>query len=515
MAYLMGIDLGSTSIKAVVYDETGNMIACGSQPTPLTHDNPDQPTWCVWDPKRIWDCVVYASMEATSKIKNVEEIKAVAVTGFGMDGLPMDRDGNPLYPMISWHCPRTIPQYEAFTRRIGAENIFHRTGKRAQAIDTIYRMQWVQENHPEIMDATDKWLLIEDYINYMLCGVKATDYSMATCTSAFDQRTHDWCDDLLREAGISKSIFPKAYQAGRVLGTILPMAARETGLAPGTVVVLGGHDYICAALATGAIDESVLLDITGTWEMLVLATDQISLTDKLYESGYYLEGHVAKGKCCYVGSTVSGDMTEWMRKNLCAEERMIASAQEVDVWTAIIDACHKSPPGSNGCMFLPHFSGAGAPNRNPNSMGAYVGLHNAVRKRDMMRSVMEGLDYQFRMMVESFTENRLGSPQRIIATGGAAYNKFWMQNKADITGHCLEVPELYEATPLGAAMVAGLGIGIYDNEQQAVEAVRRKVTVYEPDHALHEQYNDYYQNIYVHLQDALKDINHAISKRFR
>ena len=182
--------------------------------------------------------------------------------------------------MISWHCPRTIPQYEAFTRRIGAENIFHRTGKRAQAIDTIYRMQWVQENHPEIMDATDKWLLIEDYINYMLCGVKATDYSMATCTSAFDQRTHDWCDDLLREAGISKSIFPKAYQAGRVLGTILPMAARETGLAPGTVVVLGGHDYICAALATGAIDESVLLDITGTWEMLVLATDQISITDK-------------------------------------------------------------------------------------------------------------------------------------------------------------------------------------------------------------------------------------------
>ena len=120
MAYLMGIDLGSTSIKAVVYDETGNMIACGSQPTPLTHDNPDQPTWCVWDPKRIWDCVVYASMEATSKIKNVEEIKAVAVTGFGMDGLPMDRDGNPLYPMISWHCPRTIPQYEAFTRRICA-----------------------------------------------------------------------------------------------------------------------------------------------------------------------------------------------------------------------------------------------------------------------------------------------------------------------------------------------------------------------------------------------------------
>ena len=148
-------------------------------------------------------------------------------------------------------------------------------------------------------------------------------------------------------------------------------------------------------------------------------------------------------------------------------------------------------------------------------MGAYVGLHNAVRKRDMMRSVMEGLDYQFRMMVDSFTDNHLGNLQRIVATGGAAYNKFWMQNKADITGRRLEVPELYEATPLGAAMVAGLGIGIYDNEQQAVEAVRRNVTVYEPDEELHKRYDDYYQNIYVHLQDALKDINHAISKRFR
>ena len=515
MSYLMGINLGSNNIMAVVYNENGKMVASSSQPTPLTYNDKTQPTWSVWDPKRIWDNVVYTIMDATTQVSDVEEIKAVAVTGFGMDGLPLGRDGTPLYPMISWHCPRTIPQFERFTREIGSENVFKRTGKQTMHIDTIYRMIWMKENHPDILAQTDKWLLIEDYINFMLCGEKATDYSMATCTSAFDLRTHDWCGDILKEAAISKSIFPKAFQSGQVLGTILPIVAKETGLSPKTQVVLGGHDYICAAFASGAIDQSVLLDITGAWEMLVLATDKIRITEDLFESGFYLEGHVVKDKCCYVGSTVSGDMTEWMRKNLCAEEKMIAGAEDTSVWDIIARVCEKSTVGSNGCMFLPHFTGAGAPCHDPTSMGAFVGLHNAVAKRDMIRSVIEGLDYQFRMMVDSFTHYNLGVPTRIVATGGAARNKFWMQNKADVTGCRLEVPSLYEVTPLGAAMIAGLGTGVYASEQEAIDAVRTDVKIYEPNQENHKRYDDLFQNIYSKLQGTLKDVNKELSRRFR
>lgn len=515
MAYLMGIDLGSTSIKAVVYDECGRKISAGYQTTPLTHDNKQQPTWCVWDPKRIWDCVVYAIAEATAAISDVQEIKAVAVTGFGMDGLPLSREGKPLYPMISWHCPRTIPQYERFIREVGRENIFKRTGNQPQSINSIYRMMWIKENHPEILEETDKWLLIEDYINFMLCGAKCTDYSMATCTSVFDQRTHDWCGDLLKEAGIPRRIFPKAHQAGRVLGTVLPIVAEMTGLSPKTQVVLGGHDYICAALPVGAIDQSVLLDITGTWEMLVLATDQIRVTDTLFENGLFLEGHVVKDRCCYVASTICGDMTEWMYRQLCAEEKHVAEQRGVNVWQAISQTCESAPVGGNGCMFLPHFSGAGAPCYDPNSMGAFVGLHNAVRRRDMLRSVFEGLDYQFRGIAELFRTLHLGDPTRIVATGGATRNAFWMQNKADVTGCTLEVPNLFEATPMGAALVAGLGIGVYQNERQAVEAVRSDVQIYEPNRETHKKYNDLYENIYAGLQSALKDVNAELSKRFR
>ncbi|MCF0145029.1 MAG: hypothetical protein HUJ73_00430 [Eubacterium sp.] len=515
MAYLMGIDLGSTSIKAIVYDELGNAVSSGSRPTPLTYDNKSQPTWCVWEPQQIWNSVTAAVREAVSAVENAEDIKALAVTGFGMDGLPIGNDGAPLYPMISWHCPRTIPQFEEFSQRMGTEYLFKRTGKTPQAIDSIYRMIWMKENRPDVLEKTDKWLLIEDYVNFRLCGERATDYSMATTTSVFDQRTHSWFDDLIEKAGIPRSIFPEAYRSGRILGNVLPETAEETGLSPKTKVVLGGHDYICAALATGAIDPSTLLDITGTWEMLVLSTDSTEITDDLYRSGYYLEGHVAPDRCCYVGSTISGDMTEWMRKQLCGEERIIADSQGKNIWSLISDACEKSSAGSSGCMFLPHFSGACAPHFDPNSMGAFVGLHNPVTKQDMIRSVFEGLDYQFRLMMDTFNKYKLGNPQRIVTTGGAVNNSFWVQNKADVTGCRLEVPEIDEATPLGAAMTAGIGAGIYKDEYEAVNAVRRNVKVYEPNEEAHKLYDECYNDVYVKLQDALSGVNHELSRKFR
>ena len=515
MAYLMGIDLGSTSIKAVVYNEKGDMVSNGYRPTPLTHDNPEQPAWCVWEPERIWNCVCESITQAVSEISDPAEIKAVAVTGFGMDGLPMDKDGNPLYPMISWHCPRTNPQYERFTGEVGAENIFRLTGKQPQNIDSIYRMLWMKDNRPDILEKTDTWLLIEDYVNYMLCGVMGTDYSMATCTSAFDQRTHSWVRDLIGTAGIPEGIFPEARQSGYVLGKIRADVAEQTGLSKDTQVVLGGHDYICAAFAVGAVDSSVMLDITGTWEMLLMATDKAQITDDLFKSGLYLEGHVAKDRCCYVANSISGDMTEWLNAQLCSDEHQRAAAEGINNWQAIEETCLRSSAGSKGCVFLPHFSGAGTPDYDINSMGAFVGLHNGTGREDLVRSVFEGLNYQMQQIIEAYKTFGIGDPSRIITTGGSTRNAFWMQNKADITGSVIEVPDLFEATPLGAALIAGVGVGVFRDEQEAVDAVRRDVTVYEPDPESHRIYADLYENVYRRLQNDLKKVNAELSKRFR
>jgi len=514
MAYLMGIDLGSTSIKAVVYDYTGTHVASGSAPTPLSYLDKNNPTHCVWEPEKIWNSVVDAVRQAVHCIKNADDIDAVAVTGFGMDGLPLDKNGRELYPLISWHCPRTIPISQEYSTRVGAKNIFDRTGKQIMDIDSIYRMIWMNKNHPEIMEQTDKWLLIEDYINFRLCGEKHTDYSMATTTSVFDQRTHDWCDDLIEKAGVPRSIFPKADCAGYILGNVLPYVAEVTGLSVKTKVVLGGHDYICSALPAGCIDGTKVLDITGTWEMIVLATDSPLYTENVFNSGYYVEGHVVSGQVCYVGSAVCGDMTEWMRNQLCTPEHLRAETEGKNIWACISEECAKSAPGSRGCTFLPHFSGAGAPVRDPLSRGAFIGLHNCVTRGDMLRSVFEGLDYMFRDQLDSFIDYKVGSPETVIATGGATRNQFWMQNKADVTGRAIEVPDIYEATPLGVAMAAGIGAGVYRDAKDAVAAVRKDVKIYEPDAETHKLYDDYYHNIYKKIQSALKDVNAEISTRF-
>jgi xylulokinase len=459
--------------------------------------------------------VCAAIIQALDAVADASAVKGVSVTGFGMDGLPLDTNGQPLYPLISWHCPRTIDIAKEFSERIGQDRIFDIAGAQMMTIHSIYRMMWMQQNHPEIIEKTDKWLLIEDYVNFRLCGEKATDYSMAWNTSVLDQQNRAWSSELIRLAGVPSHLFPDIRPSGTVLGTLTSTAAAQTGLSQGTQVVLGGHDYICAALAAGAVDDDVVMDVTGTWEMVLQASAVLSHDKRLFESGYYVENHVARDRFCFVASTVCGDMTEWFKDNMAAEELVEAAKTDCSVWQLLMDKAKKSPVGAHGCFFLPHFSGAGAPVIDANSMGAYIGLHNAVDKNDIIRATIEGLDYQFYSMVEAL-ENALNiSPGRICAVGGATKNGFWMQNKADVCNKVIEVPEMYEATPLGAAMLAGIGIGIYKDEREAISSVHRPGIVYEPDAVHAVQYGEYYHGIYKNIYGALRDVHHTISRKFR
>lgn len=515
MAYLMGIDIGSTSIKAVVYDETGQMVSEGSKPSELTFADSEHKAWSVWDPQKVWSAVCESVQQAMAPIADKSKVVGVAVTGFGMDGLPIGKDGQCLYPLISWHCPRTNDIAKAFSDKLGQQNIFNISGGQYMAIHSIYRMMWMQKNHPEIIEKTDKWLLIEDFINFKLSGIKATDFSMAWNTSVLDQKNKKWSDELIEKAGVPKRIFPEIKQSGTVLGNVTTQAQNQTGLSGSTKVVLGGHDYICAALATGAIDDDVVMDVTGTWEMIVQSSSVLSHESRIFESGYYVENHVAKDKYCFVASTVSGNMTEWLKDNLSFEELQMQEQQGINVWQSLMDKARKSPAGANGCFFLPHFSGAGTPLLDPSSMGAYIGLSNTVTKSDIIRATIEGLDYQFRQMVEELQSALCISPSKILAVGGATKNEFWMQNKADVCNKLIEVPIVYEATPLGAAMLAGLGVGIYSSEEQAIERVKKPCKVYEPDAKLTEKYSEYYNEVYKDIYISLKEVNHKIYKKFK
>ncbi len=508
MDLLMGIDLGSTSTKAVVYDAEGNMVASAAGKLPLTHDDPAHPAWCVWQPSDVWANVVEVIRGAAAKIPPGGKLKALAVTGFGMDGVPLDAAGNELFPFISWHCTRNLPQFERAQELLGEKLIFEETCKRPMLIDSIYRMMWMADNHPEILDATHKWLLIEDYVNYKLCGVMASDYSMSSTISALKQEDHTWSDTILNKLSVPRRILTDPMQSGTVLGRVLPDVCGLTGLSSDVLVVLGGHDYICAALALGIRDESEIADISGTWEMLVKGARSVK-DYKYSDECFYIESHVAKDAYCLISSTVSGSIMEWARYNLSGG----IDANSPKLWEELMAQAQAAPLGAHGCTLLPHFSGSNAPRVEPTSLGAFVGMNGLVTRGGMLRSVVEGLTYKTREMLESMTISS-GLPRTMKVVGGAINNPFWMQAKADIMGISVEASGLYEATPLGAALLAGIGAGVYSSEDEAIAAVSKPGISYHPDAERHEAYTDLYQNIYLKLQDSLRDVNRSIFDRY-
>jgi xylulokinase len=514
MEYLAGIDLGSTSLKCVIYDLAGNIVSCGSRPTERFNPYPEHPEWTVWQPEQIWLGTAAAIQEAVARIDDPRKIKAVAVTGMGMDGVPVDEKGRWLYPFISWHDPRTEPQMRWWERSIGVEKTFGIGGNTLWRFNTALRLLWMAEHEPEILARTDKWLLIEDFLNFMLCGRQATDYTMASCTLLFDQQQRDWSQEILAQAGIDRRLLCDAYPSGTPLGEVTSSAAEVTGLAAGTPVVLGGHDYLCSALPVGAFLPGVVLDVTGTWEIILAAIPTPVLTPEVQKLGVTIETHVAQNTYAVWGGAVAADMLEWYRKEYGFEAQQRAKSEGRTDWDYLMAEAATSPAGSRGVMFLPHMSAAGCPVVDARSLGAFVGLSNFVQRKDMLHAIIEGLDYQVLDIVTALNDGLGIAPDRLVAVGGATRNACWMQNKADITGLPIHVPRVEEATSLGAAILAGIGVDIYRSEQDAFERVYKPGKTYQPDPWLAGQYAGWYQ-IYKQLYPVLKSVNHQLYDQFR
>ncbi|HVN53302.1 MAG TPA: FGGY family carbohydrate kinase [Anaerolineaceae bacterium] len=514
MDYLAGIDLGSTSLKCVIYDLEGRVIASAARPTEQFHPNPDHPEWTVWQPEQIWGGTASAVKEAVSRLDDPRQVRAVAVTGMGMDGLPVDEQGRWLYPFISWHDPRTGPQLRWWENHIGAEHTFCIGGNTLWPFSTALRLLWMAEHEPEILAHTDKWLLMEDFLNFRLSGRRATDYTMASCTLLFDQVSRDWSQEILARAGIDRRLLCDAFPSGMVLGEVTPGAAEVTGLPAGTPLVLGGHDYLCSALPVGAFKPGVVLDVTGTWEIVLASIPAPILTPEVQRLGVTVEAHVARDTYTVWGGAVAADMLEWYRKEYGFETRQRADQEGGVDWEYLMAEAAGAPAGSRGAMFLPHMSAAGCPVVDARSLGAFVGLSSFTRRADLLRAIVEGLDYQVIDIVNAFKAGLGLDSNRLVVVGGATRNSFWMQNKADIAGLPIEVPAVEEATPLGAAILAGIGMGLYRDEQDAFERVYRPGRTYEPDPGVASTYRTGYQ-IYKQIYPALRTLNHQIYDAFR
>ena len=514
MDYLLGIDVGSTSMKALVYDLEGNVISQGSHPTESIANDPDHPNWQVYLPEHIWDGISSAIRDAVSQIGPQDRILAAAVTGLGADAVPLDKNGEPVYPFINWICTRTTPQFENWLQKVGLERTFEVTGWQPFIWSTVLRFLWLKENEPQIASRIHKWLIVEDFVNYKLTGKYSTDYTDASPTLLFDQHSLSWSDELLNLVGLERGLLPTPQPSGSFVGEVTPEAAGKTGLPTGTPIFQGGHDYLVGALAAGAISPGMFLDVTGTWEMVITPTNDPHWTSEIRQLGLTIEAHSAPGMYCIWAGGTAASMLEWYKDQLGSEARQLSQAGQGNVWSILMDGAKSSPPGANGLFFLPHFNGTTSPNLDPRSLGAFLGLNDTTKKEDMVRAMVEGLDYAFLDMLNAL---ELGSGQKakeITAIGGGTRNEFWMQNKADVSGRPVVTLEIEEATALGAAMLAGVGIGVYKNLSEAAQRVKKPGKVFEPNNKLTTLYSEFF-GIYREIYPSLQRINNRIYNRFR
>jgi xylulokinase len=271
---------------------------------------------------------------------------------------------------------------------------------------------------------------------------------------------------------------------------------------------------LCGALPVGAFKPGVVLDVTGTWEIVLTTIPEPVLTPEVQKTGMTVEAHVARDIYAAWGGAVAADMLEWYRREYGFEAKQRAEQEGGVDWDYLMAEAAAAPPGARGVMFLPHMSAAGCPVVDARSLGVFAGLSNFVTKGDMLRAIIEGLDYQF-LDIVNVMETGLGTTKadKFVVVGGAVRNQFWMQNKADMVGRPIEVPDVEEATPLGAAILAGIGVGLYKDEQDAFEHVYKPGKTYQPDLRLASKYADWFQ-VYKQLYPTLKPISHQLFDRF-
>lgn len=506
MPFLLGVDIGTTHIKACIFDVDGHQEARAIVPT-SSIALPDG--GAVYEPEVLWAEVCSVIREACAWVNKPSDIAGVAVASMGEAGLPLDREGNPLYPIISWFDPRTGPLADRWRENVGPEKTSEITGLRIHHIYSAFKLMWLFQNEPAIMSKAARWLNVADFINFRLTGEQATDYSLASRTMLFDQRTHVWSTELLSCARIPPELMPRPVPGGSLVGKVTEEAHLKTGLAAGTPVYAGGHDHVCGALASGIIEPGLLLDSCGTAEsVLTVVTSPDAIPDAC-ANGFSLGSHVVRDRFCLQGGIMaSGGTVDWFAREFGWESPPAGGAGSHPT-ESLMRCARESPTGARGLLFLPHLRGSGPPTRDPLSKGAFLGISLHHKRCDFARAVIEGLAFEFRTAIAA-AERAVGTKLNTIrAIGGGTYNSFWLQTKADVTGMEIEVPEVSESTALGAALLAGIGAGIYEDAASAVRATYRMRVRFEPDPQAHSIYCKIYPE-FEGLYSLLKPLNHRL-----
>jgi len=485
---LVGIDIGATGIKAGFFQTDGTLVAKAQRPNAPRPQTNGESGWWIWDAEEIWT-KVSACLKECMAGANEGSPAAVAVTGFGTDGLPIDRDGHPLYPIISWHCTRTVPERNELLAKVPAEELFDITGYHPYPINTIHRWMWLRKHAPDALDHAYRWLQVQDYVAYRLSRECATDVTIASTTMALDIRKREWSDRLLGLSGMPPDCLPPIKESGTVIGEVTAQASQSTGLPKGIPVVTGGHDCELGALGAGVRDPETFIDLTGTWEIIIAIVDSCKPTRGMYRGGLDYECHCFAGQWILQGLMIAGGVIEWLGRQFYRE-----ISDSVKFYETMIREAEQVEPGSGGVGVFPCWVAGMGPYFSYGSLGAITGLSTTTDRPHIARATWEALCFQLRRQFDNIETEAGVSAKKFRVVGGGQKNPFWNQLKADITGRVAEVARFEEPAILGAAVNAGIGAGIYSSVDEALNTIPFPVEDVEPRPEMQKAYEGIYED---------------------
>jgi len=510
MNYLLGVDAGTTSMKAVLIDENGRRIC-------HANENYHLATQTAYEAEIDAGCYWNAFRKVVKSIIDISGISAGKITALSVDSqgetlICVDNDGNPLRKAIVWLDNRSTLEAEEIKRDFGIEKVFNVTGQpEVAATWPATKILWLGKNEKHIFEKTAKFLMVSDYINYRLSGRYVTDRTVVSSSLYYDIRKNNWWGEMLDYTGITENRLPYVESPGVRIGNVTGQASKETGLSQKTIIVTGALDQMAGAIGAGNISPKVVSESTGTClAMCVSVKNPIP-----YRENLKIPCHCSAlpgGYSLLFWSQTAGAILEWYKDNffMINCDGTLSSTyyqSNKSPYERIDSEAANAAPGSDGLIVLPHFSGSAVPHFTPNAKGVFFGVTLNHTRAHFSRAIMEASAYMLREHIEM--AESLGIDIREIRSfGGGARSGLWNQIKADVTGKEVVTLENPETTSLGAAMLAGIGAGVFEDFTEACSKCVKEKERYYPDMSNFQTYEVSFEK-YKKLYDSTSRLSNA------
>jgi xylulokinase len=499
MPHLLGIDIGTSGTKTLVCNEAGKVLATATAEHPTRSPRPG---WSEQNPEDWWQSTIKATGAVLKKAKlKGSEIGAIGLSG-QMHGSVLLGDGQKaLRPALLWNDQRTAKQCAEIESKAGGRAaLIELAANPALTGFTAPKLLWVREHEPRVWAKVKHVLLPKDYIRFRMTGEYATEVSDASGMLLLDVANRKWSDKLLSLLDIDKSLLARLYESQQITGTLQAQGAHILGLAKGTPVVGGAGDQAAGAVGNGIVRSGIVSATLGTSGVVFAHADEPTRDP---QGRVHTMCHAIPGKWCLFGCMLSaGGSFQWFRNQLGQAEILQAKKKRVDPYELLIAQAQQAPPGCEGLFFLPYLTGERCPHPDPNARGGWVGLTSRTTRDMLIRSLIEGVTFGMRDALEIMRAMGIEA-REVRASGGGARSAFWRQMQADIYSAPLVVTNASEGPAYGAALLAGVGIGVWASVEEACKRSIKQTQKIAPKAkgaALYERYYGVYTKLYPDLK---------------